>query len=124
MNYPGYWLKRVSEGLISKVQVKECTKEEMAIVFNEHAKNNIKFAGCTASSMSVYYKTDKLNDNGPVINFHYWGFMEGRMFKIGSGGYIPDLHTKPEEKLYEFYIKTFDVKEMKEMKEIKEIKDA
>jgi hypothetical protein len=29
------------------------------------------------------------------------------MYKIGSGGYIPDLHPL-EEKLFEFRMKTFD----------------
>lgn len=97
-----YLLGEMLDTKLEKPEIKTLTDVEIAEVFAEVANKTIKFK-LNRRDCDIYHKIDR----NPEPYFHYWVFNQGRMYKIGSGGYIPDLHPL-EEKLFEFRMKTFD----------------
>jgi hypothetical protein len=77
----------------------------------------------------VYCKID-YDEEGMSTYFHYWVYWQGAMCKVGSGGYIAMLHTKPEEILLELPLRVnFERKEIArdralEQKKLLELADA
>jgi hypothetical protein len=99
------WLDRVMKAPMGPVQVTELTAEEIAVVFAEVANKKIEYKGHGhVVGADVYSAREKLTDR---MHFHYWMYDRGRMWKVGSGGYILDLHLAEEERLYEFPLKSF-----------------
>lgn len=91
---------------------------EVAEVFARKANGEVQYKGTLngLSSGEIYYRLDRAED-GTALYFHYWLMIEGKMLKVGSGGYIPDLHQDPKEQLKEFSLKGVVFGERKTLKE-------
>lgn len=90
------------------VKVAQLSAEDTAEVFVQVANKHIKYTGQNGECIDTYMRIDR-NDDGTVNYFHYWLYHEGKMFKAGSGGYIPKLHPQREQ-ILEFELKHFDPK--------------
>lgn len=95
------------------VNCTELTNSEMAEIFCRVANKEITYQG-TQHLTCIYNKIDR-DEYNRVTYFHYWIFYENVMYKLGSGGYIPLLHTNPREIIYEFEIKEFNCYEPKKI---------
>lgn len=99
------WKVKVERSLFQTVEFRTLGDDEIAQVFAEVANKRIIFQHFIFGIGNIYHRIERDGENHSIY-FHYWIFDEGKMTKVGSGGYIPDLH-KESEKLYEFAIKEF-----------------
>lgn len=101
-----WWYLALKNG-ICPVKITKLDKEEVSQVFVDVANGTIKLDG-NKNCITIYHKIDRDPETNNVLYFHYYIFYEGHMFKIGSGGYIPVLHTKESDVIHEFQIKEFE----------------
>lgn len=101
-----WWCRMLRNG-ICPVNIIKLDKEKVSQVFVDVANDTIELDGYK-DCITIYHKIDRDPDTNNVLYFHYYIFYEGHMFKIGSGGYIPMLHTKEHEVIHEFQIKEFE----------------
>lgn len=109
----GSWAE-IMRTSMKKVNCVLLTPEEVANIFSEVANKSINYEK-NDFCMDIYTKIDINNDiHNTIYGFHYWIHYQGRMWKIGSGGYIPLLHKK-EYQLVEFdlvdWISSFKIPE-------------
>jgi hypothetical protein len=103
----GWWGGMIGSTALIKVKRVTLNSEEIVGVFVEIHNKTIQLNG-TKNTTSVYHKIDRDPETNRVLYFHYYLFEDACMYKVGSGGYIPLLHLKKGEVIYEFEVKEFE----------------
>lgn len=85
-----------------KIKKHLLTTNELKIYYNLRQKKIIKHT--TPSPVDIYYVCIKAKSNGS-LHFFYFGEFENVVMLLGSGGYVPEFHSKTEI-LYEFFPKS------------------
>lgn len=90
-------------------KVEQLNPSEMAEVFASAARGEVYRNGQYHAGY-VYIRIDRVSEqDNRVTYFHYWVTNGCDMYKIGSGGYIPELHIE-DEKIHEFEVLYFTQK--------------
>lgn len=101
------WIAKVRRLPMAPLKVHFLTPQERAELFADIANGTVKEAGLIGGEvqMTAFHRMDR-SESGRVEYFHYWLMTRtGGVFKVGSGGYIPLLHSDPKELVYEFELK-------------------
>jgi hypothetical protein len=98
------WISKVTQAPLAPVAVRKLKVEEITEVLTGVANKQIEYRGTLPRlQCDVYLKFERGDwDKKRITYFHYWLCDGSTMWKIGSGGYIPDLHSTVSDVIYEF----------------------